>query len=184
MMRGLIMERSNGRKKVSLFLVGCVFLVCLQGAPICQSRKTEGTEKKSPLRYRLIVSNPSVCQKDGISLELEIQNTSDHRVTIDRRLLLYQLSISRTGGATGFTGDIITKITQENAVELAPDQSYRKTVPYTLKDRIFSVVGLYTVQVTYGQFADPFPSLPDLYQGVVESNRVLFEIKNCDSNNP
>lgn len=157
--------------------VGLFFLFCHQPAPVGKSVNTRQVEKQ-PLRYRLIVSEPTVCRSEGISLEIELENTSSQGVLIDPTALLYSVSISRAGGALVPTGDRMGKITPDQLVALEPGRSYRKTTSYPLKSKFFSV-GLYSIHVTYGQFADFSPKVPDLYIGVVESNRVLFEIKDC-----
>jgi hypothetical protein len=84
---------------VSLFL-----LFCCQSAPSSQSANTQQVEKP-PLRYRLIVSEPSVCRNEGLSLELELENTSSHRVLIDPTALLYSVNISRARANIIPTGD-------------------------------------------------------------------------------
>jgi hypothetical protein len=161
--------------------VSLLLLACMQVSPLGQDTKTQRVEPKPPLRYRLIVSEPSVCFKDDITLELELQNTSDHKVSIDPRVLLYMVDISRDHGATSSTGDVWgPKVRPDQTVDLAPGQSYRKTTPYSLQRKFFSAAGLYNIEVIYGQFTDPYPELPDLYTGVVDSNKVLFEIKDCD----
>jgi hypothetical protein len=114
-----------------------------------------------------------------MSLELELENTSSHRVLLDPTALLYSVNISRTGGSIVPTGDRMGKITPDQLVALEAGSSYRKTVSYPLQGKFFSV-GLYSIHATYGQFADFSPKVPDLYIGVVESNRVLFEIKDCE----
>jgi hypothetical protein len=157
--------------------VGLFFLFCYQSAPFCLSANT-GQVEKQPLRYRFIVSEPSVCRNDGISLELELENTSSHRVLIDPTALLYSVSISRAGGALVPTGDRMGKITPDQLVALEAGRSYRKTISYPLQGKFFSV-GLYSIHATYGQFEEFSPKVPDLYTGVVESNKVLFEIKDC-----
>lgn len=160
-----------------LLAIGLFFLFCYQSAPFGQSANTRQVEKQ-PLRYRLIVSEPTVCRNEGISLELELENTSSHRVLIDPTALLYSVSISRAGGALSPTGDRMGKITPDQLVALEGGSSYRKTISYPLQGKFF-LVGLYSIHVTYGQFADFSPKVPDVYIGVVESNRVLFEIKDC-----
>jgi hypothetical protein len=158
--------------------VGLFFLFCYPSAPFSQGANTRQVEKQPPLRYRLIVSEPTVCQNEGISLELEVENTSSHRILIDPTALLYSVTISRSGGSVVPTGDRMGKITPDQLVTLEGGSSYRKTISYPLHGKFF-VVGLYSIHVTYGQFADFSPKDPDLYIGVVESNTVLFEVTDC-----
>jgi hypothetical protein len=158
--------------------VGLFILCCYKVGPLGQSANTREVTTQ-PLRYRTIVSEPSVCMNDSISLELELENTSDHRVLVNPAVLLHRIDISREGGAIQPTGDSIGKISPEQFVALEPGQSYRKTRPYLLKDKFFTT-GLYSIRLTYGQFADPSSEFPDLYKGIAESNAVLFEIKDCD----
>ena len=158
--------------------VGLLFLFCYQYAPLGRGASTREVEKQ-PLRYRFVISEPTVCRNEGISLELELENTSSHRVLVDPTALLYSVNISRTGGSIVPTGDRMGKITPDQLVALEAGDSYRKTVSYPLQGKFFSV-GLYSIHVTYGQFADFSPEVPDVYIGVVESNRVLFEIKGCE----
>jgi len=167
-------------KKAVLILISLLLPNCFQVLSFSQNVKNGEARENPPLRYRLIVSKPAVCAKEGITLELELQNTTDHRISIDPRGLLHTVEISRPGAGIVPTGDLTMKVTRDQAVGLAPDQSYRKTIRYPLQSSIFSVADVYTIKVTYGQFTDPFPALPDLYKGVVDSNSVLFEIKDCD----
>ena len=168
-------------KSVAHLLV-FLFLGCFPVGSLCQSTKANGVREKTPLRYRLIVSRSSVCPNEAITLELELENVSNHKVLIDPRGLLHNVDISRTGGAIVPRGDVMGKITQDQVVALGPGKSFRKTLVYPLQDSFFTVMGLYSIKVTYGQFAHPSPALRDLYIGVVESNVVLFEIRDCEDN--
>jgi len=164
-------------RKLSLALAVGLFIFCgCHAAPLAQSANPkEGTTL--PLRYRAIVAEPSVCLNDSISLELELENASNHRVQVDPRALLHTVSVSRERGAVQSTGDLIGK--PEQLVALGPGQSYRKNTSYPLQGKFFTI-GLYSIHLTYGQFADSSPEFPDLYKGTAESNTVLFEIKACD----
>ena len=157
---------------------GLFFLFCYPSALFGQSASARQVEKQ-PLRYRVIVSEPTVCRNESISLELELENTSSHKVLIDPTALLYSVSTSRAGGALGSTGDRMGKITPDQLVALEGGSTYRKTISYPLQGKFF-LVGLYSIRVTYGQFADFSPKVPDLYIGIIESNRVLFEVKDCE----
>jgi hypothetical protein len=158
--------------------VGLFLIFCSQATSLGQAATNTGARERQPLRYRLIVSKPSVCPNESIELELELENASNHRVLIDPRALVHTVSISREGGGVGSTGDFMGKITADQLVALEADRSYRKTISYPLQGKFF-LGGLYSIHVTYGQFAKPSPKLPDLYTGTVESNTVLFEIKDC-----
>lgn len=167
------MRRLSYALAVGLFIFGT-----WHATPLAQnSNSTEVT--KQPLRYRTIISEPSVCRNDSIRLELELENVSNRRVLVDARALLHAVSVSREGGAVQSTGDLVGKIPPEQLVALEPGQSYRKTTSYPLQGKFFTL-GLYSIHLTYGQFADSSPEFPDLYKGTAESNPVLFEIKACD----
>jgi hypothetical protein len=159
--------------------VAGLFIFCrCHATPLAESPNAKEVAKQ-PLRYRAIISEPSVCLNDSISLELELENASNHRVLVDARALLHTVRVSREGGAVLSTGDLVGKISPEQLVALEPGQSYRKTTSYPLQGKFFTI-GLYSIHLTYGQFADSFPDFPDLYKGTAESNPVLFEIKACD----
>ena len=168
--------------KYPVIVWGCFFfLACMQAAPLGQNSRTILAQMEPELRYRLIVLKPSVCQNEGIMLEVELQNTRDHKISINPRVLFHEISISRDGGATSSTGDLMgPKVRPDQTVDLTAGQSYRKTIQYSLKDKFFSLPGIYSIQVSYGQFTYAYSALPDLYAGVVESNKVLFEIKDCE----
>lgn len=178
MTRRLITAPIRRRRLSCVFAVGLFILCCCESGPLVQSANTKKVTTQ-PLRYRAIVSEPSVCLNDSISLELELENLSTHRVLIDPRALLHTVSVYREGGAVQSTGDLIGKISPEQLVALEPGQSYRKTISYPLHDKFFAI-GLYNIHLTYGQFADPSPEFPHLYKGTVESNTLLFEINDCE----
>jgi hypothetical protein len=173
----------KNHKQPRRFLIGLLLFVCLHLAPLSRATKTNRAEAEPELRYRLIVIEPSVCHREGITLELELQNTRNHKISIDPRVMLYMIDIRRDLSAMVPTSDLMgPKVRPDQTVDLAPNQSYRKTIKYPLQDNFFLTAGVYTIQVTYGQFTDPYPALPDLYAGAVKSNKVLFEIKDCDAN--
>lgn len=162
----------------SVLVVGFIISCTCQAALLAQiSNSKEVTGQ--PLRYRFIISQPSVCVNDSINLELELENVSNHRLLVDTRALLHTVSISREGGAVQSTGDLVGKISSEQLVALEPGQSYRKTTSYPLRGKFFTI-GFYGIHLTYGQFADSSAEFLDLYKGTAESNKVLFEIKACD----
>src|SRR5271169_3476963 len=107
-----------------------IILLCLQLPSPCQNAKTDEAGEKPPLRYRLIAVNPEVCPKDSLKLELELQNTSTHKVFIDGGGLLYSVTIVGERFATIPTGDRMGELTSDDLVSLAPGESYRKTLPY------------------------------------------------------
>jgi hypothetical protein len=159
--------------------VAGLFIPCrCPAAPLAHSANAKEVAKQ-PLRYRAIISEPSVCRNDSVSLDLELENVGNRRVLVDTRALLHSVGVSREGGAVQSTGDLVGRIPPEQLVALEPGQSYRKTTLYPLQGKFFTV-GLYTIHLTYGQLADSSPELPDLYKGTAESNPVLFEIKACD----
>jgi hypothetical protein len=175
---------SARRKCVSLLLsVPLVFTAWAQVWP--QGPAKAVARKEPPLRYRIIASKPSVCLAQGLNLELELENTSAHKVTIDRHGLFYQVglsgvSFSGEGRVKSWTGDDMKKPLPDQFVTLEPGQSYRKTVPYDLKS-FDSSPGVYRIQATYGQFMHASPAVPDLFRGTVDSNEILFEVLDCDS---
>ncbi len=179
MTKRLITASIRDCKMRCLVLISFLLIACMQAPSLGQSAKTERAEEKAPLRYRLIVSKPTVCAKESINLELELENISNHDVLVDPRALLHTIDISRKGGAVVSTGDPMGQVTPDQFIPLAPGKSYRKNSSYPLQGRFFSAVGLYSIHLTYGQFADPSPKLPDLYIGAVDSNTVLFEINDC-----
>lgn len=164
--------RLSGVLSTGLFLV-----FSYPSAPFGQSAHA-GQMEKQPLRYRLIVSEPTVCRGEGIDLELELQNTTNHRVLIDPTALLD--SVMSTHGNHVFGSGSIRpgKIPPDQLVALEPGASYRKTTSYPLKGEFFSA-GIFSFKATYRQTERFSPQIPDLYIGFVESNRVLFEIQDC-----
>jgi len=162
-----------------LCFLGFWAFASIQAAPCGQAGNEKVEPEKKPLRYRLIVLKPTVCLNEGIELELELENTATRNILIDPRALLHTVNISRDGGAIVPTGDLWGKVPRDQLVALKPGESYRKTIMYSLKNTFFSVTGIYTIRVSYGQFADLSHELPNLYKGAVDSNAVLFEINDC-----
>jgi|SRR5690348_1536289 len=177
MIRQLITAAIRMRKLSCALTVGLFIFCCCEAGSLGQSANTKKITQ--PLRYRMIVSEPSVCLNDTISLELELENVSSRRILVDPRALLHSVTISREGGASQSTGDLMGKILPEQLVALEPGQSYRETSSYALHGKFFTI-GLYSIDVLYGQFFDPSSEFPDLYKGTAESNTVLFEIKDCE----
>lgn len=173
-----LITASIRRQVTYLLLFGFVLLGGPEEPLQSQNSHTGEAQEKAPLRYRLIVSEPSVCAKEGINLELELENVSSGDVLVDPRELLHTVDISRTGRAIVSRGDLMAKASSD-FIALAPGRSYRKSVAYPLQGSLFSIAGLYNIHVSYGQFEDPSPKVPGLYKGVVQSNTVLFEIKDC-----
>jgi hypothetical protein len=164
--------------------VGLLLLACLQVPLLCQITNTPVAHEAAPLRYRIIVSKPSVCEKQNIDLDLELENASDHKVLIDPAGLLYQVTISGAGRGNSSVADRLKPPKPAEYVVLAPGDSYRKTLPYPLGETdLSSHEGIYTIRLSYGQFAAPSSKLPNLYRGSVESNEALFEIKVCSDDN-
>lgn len=144
---GMVLIRACN--KLAIFAVGFLFLFSFQISPLCQSINTKVVDDKPPLRYGLIVSKPTVCTGENITLELELENTSNHKVLIDPRALLHRVNFSRKGGARVPTGDPMGKIAADQFVALPTGQSYKRTVSYSLQDSFFSSTGIYRIQTTY-----------------------------------
>ena len=159
-------------------MASCLF-ASLGGGALGLGAKSGVKAETQPLRYTLTISRAVVCPHEAISLELELENTSGHKVLINPSALLYSVSISRSGGAVGSTGDRMGKTTTGQLVPLEAGRSFRKTVQYPLQGDFFSVLGSYSIHVSYGQFSEPSSKLPELYRGVVESNTAEFQIKDC-----
>jgi len=82
----------------SLFLLGAFFPGYLRAAPLGQNANDEAAGHKQPLGYRLIVSKPTVCLKETIELELELENTSNRKIVIDPSLWAIYGSFARASG--------------------------------------------------------------------------------------
>lgn len=171
---------STERHRMHRVLLGGVLFLCSIVAASVEPGVSGGAAAETqPLHYKIAVSKTTVCPHEAISLELELQNTSGHKVLIDQSGLVYSVSISRNGGGMGSTGDRMGRITTGQLVSLEAGKSFKRTVPYPLQGDFFSVVGSYRIHVSYGQFSEPSSKLPELFRGVVESNTVEFQIKNC-----
>jgi hypothetical protein len=176
---------NSGNMSFKRILLCLIIFACVPLPSVCQKARTEGASDKAPLRYRLVVLKPSVCPKESLTLELELRNTSRHRVLIDRTGLLYQVSILGERHGEGSTGDRFGEPTKDEVVALEPGESYRRTISYPLRDSAFSETErVHSIRVTYGQFFKPSPKFPELFKGVVESNKVLFEVTYCENANP
>lgn len=167
--------------RISAFLLAVLLLVaCVKAAPTSQTAGSEAAQKKKPLQYRLIALEPRACLNQSINLELELENTANKRVLIDPRALLSSVMIFHADRALESRADLWGSIPIDQLVSIEPGKYYPKTTSYPLHDKFFSAAGVYSIQVTYGQFAHVSPELPDLYRGYVESNTVLFELRECE----
>jgi len=147
---------------------------------LCEYTIDARDDEPASLRYRVVISEPIVCTGAGINLELALQNVSDHRLLIDPAGLTYQITISGESSGSSSVGDPITSLKATKYIALIPGESYRKSIFYPRnKGELFSHEGLYTLRITYGQFALPSPKIANLFRGTVESNSVLFKIKEC-----
>jgi hypothetical protein len=162
------------------FLAVLSLIACVKAGPASQTGDSTTAHEKKPLRYRLIALEPSVCLDQSIDLEFELENTSNRKVLIDPRALLTSVMIFHEVGARVTRADLWGKIPGDQMVSLEPGKYYRKTTSYPLHDKFFSAAGVYSIQATYGQFGHVSPELPDLYRGYVESNTVLFELRECE----
>lgn len=167
--------------RISALLLAILLLVgCIKAAPPSQTLDSDAAHKKKPLQYRLIVLEPHACLNQSINLELELENMANKKVLIDPRALLSSVMVFHGDGALESRADLGGNTPLHQLVSIEPGKSYRKTTSYPLHDKFFSAAGLYSIQVTYGQFAHVSPELPDLYRGYVESNTVLFELRDCE----
>jgi len=174
-----IMASIDGPRTLATLVAGLLLIAVSPPQNAQQMAKITGPR----LRYRVIVSDPVICQGcRSIDLDLELENISDHKVSIDRFSLTYQVSISTEGRATFSTGDNFPGFAPGQLVTLAPRESYRRAAQYSPKG--FDLrPGIYQVHVTYGQFVPPSPSQADLFEGTVDSNVVLFQVVVCSSRN-
>ena len=167
--------------KISALLLALLLLIaCIKAAPSSQTADSTTVLEKKPLRYRLIALEPSVCMNQSVDLEFELENTSNQKVLIDPRALLTSVTIFHEVGARVTRADLWGNIPRDQLVSLEPGKYYRKTTSYPLHDKFFAAAGVYSIQATYGQFAHVSPEIPDLYRGSIESNTVLFELRDCE----
>jgi len=171
----------NKPQRISALLLAVLLpVVCIKASLPSQIADSEAAHKKKPLQYRLIALEPRACLNQTIDLELELENTANQKVLIDPRALLSSVMIFHGDRALESRADRWGKIPLDQFVSLEPGNSYRKTISYSLHDKFFSVAGVYSIQVTYGQFADLSGELPDAYRGYVKSNTVLIELRECE----
>lgn len=134
-----------------------------------------------PLEYRLILKEPTVCSGEALEFEIEVRNISDHPVTIDPPGLLYEVSTRGNHEASGSVSDPMSVAGAAKFVELRPGDAFRKTIAYPMKTSLSNRAGFYHLSTTYASFKDADPEHPALYKGLIRSNEVIFEIKDCDT---
>jgi len=176
----MILPISKPRRISALLLAVLLPVVCIKASLPSQIADSEAAHKKKPLRYRLIALEPRACLNQTIDLELELENTANQKILIDPQALLSSVMIFQGNRARDSRADLMGKTPRDQFIPLEPGNSYRKTMSYSLHDKFFSVAGVYSIQATYGQFADLSRELPDVYRGYVESNTVLFELRECE----
>jgi hypothetical protein len=170
------------RIAVSL-LVCTVLLFTTQVSSRNQNHELDKKDGPAPLLFRLVILKPSICERDHLDLEIELRTVSAGRVLIDPTDVLYQITFDRKGGGKGTTNDNLRSPKIEQFVSLQPGESYRKKIAYPFSDSFLSTEGVYRMSLSYGQFAPPSASFADLYRGVVDSNVVLFEVRDCSNGN-
>ncbi|MGA9248349.1 MAG: hypothetical protein WA713_20695 [Candidatus Acidiferrales bacterium] len=170
--------------RLALTFLCASLLAAIQLSSQTRNRKPEEAQARPPLLLRLVISDPTVCVQGNLDLEIELRNISPQRVSVNPKHILYQITFDRDGGARSTTSEDFWKPKVPQMVSLEPGASYRTTVKYKLDDPFFLVAGIYRTHIAYGQFSAASPSSPELYTGVVDSNVVLFEVRNCSAENP
>lgn len=160
-----------------LVVSGLIFVSLPMARP--RTAKPAGTSpSEGPLRYRAIALEPKTCQDHDLELELELENTSSRKIAVSPNELTYQVAVTGEERGTSTVADPLRKALPSELKTLSPSESYRRTIRYPLSGNHFPP-GIYEIRLTYGQFADPSSTLPDLFRGTAESNAILFQILEC-----
>lgn len=147
-----------------------------------QEKESIDELRASTLKFRLLAPEPSVCRQSSLDLEIEMRNDGKDDVLILPAGLSYQITVFRNlDSIESLNEGGITKEYKKYEL-LHPGQSYRTVLRYALNGKFFDEMGLYKIQMRYGQFSHPTKEFPKLFRGFADSNVVLFEVKGCHDN--
>jgi hypothetical protein len=168
-----------------------LFLVCLSVQSPAADEKS-GKDAGGEVIYNLTIRQPDLCMHPDmeLGLALEIRNESRRTISIQDRATFYMTHFKQV--MLPDSEDHIFKIrymdsvsdpmpgleSAPRSIRLKPGESFRKNVAYKLPGDFFSEDGIYSMQLTYGVFADK-PA--NLLKGPVDSYKVLFNLSVCEA---
>ncbi len=138
-------------------------------------------KQNSPLSFKAFFVKVSKT-KDEILIKVRLRNTSRNNVIIDRNSIGYGVSFTNENGGmfskrveigSGYQGDFLI---------LKPQEIYETIRTVKLQDDLqedfFKSDGKYTMKVTYGQFTESVFKESQVWEGTVESNKLIINLKN------
>ncbi len=170
-------------KSIIVILSIILLFTCKAGVFASQSKQDV------PFTVLVTVSPDEVCKGKTLSVKLEVINTSDKNIAIDKRSLRHRLVVERlqsesaefSGGVLNIRGFTAPSSPSEgDYVVLAPKESYGITLALPLEEEFFQKAGLYRIIATYGQFRSLVYKGVPLFKGSVSSSGKEFKIINCD----
>jgi hypothetical protein len=177
------MEEINIRRLGSLIIALFAAILSLPSTAADQKGK-QGTA--GDIIFNLTIRQPIVCLRPDAELELalEIKNGGSSTISVEDRAAFYMtnfrwivLSDNEPERTLNSIGDPMPNLeSPPKMILLKPGESFSKTVNYKLKGDFFSREGIYSMQLTYGAFADK-PA--NLFKGSLDSNEVLFQLTEC-----
>jgi len=171
-----------------LGVLASVLCICTTGAVSNTRQINEVQTADVGLVFHITMTSTTACLGSKTTIEGELINVGNERVAIDRRMLWYKSHFG-SSSLTPSGGEITSMETigdpgpeaagQDVYLVLDPGQSYKASSDFTLKKKFFRRPGRYTVRLTYGQFHEGSVHDVALFNGVVTSNQLTFDLAVC-----
>lgn len=136
-----------------------------------------------PITVDVKVEDSKVCVGEDVTLSVEVTNTSNRSVAIDRNSLLYMISFRRGADSKTIVNDAGSDYRGKYLV-LRAKKSYHLSSRVDLTADFFKTAGKYEVAVTYGNFNKVRYRNIDLWMGSVVSDFAVFRVEPCVSSKP
>lgn len=172
------------------FSFSCIFLFAFPAL---------GQESENlPLKLTISLKKNSFCLNQPVTVKAVLENVTTDKIAIDKNSLWYKHSSQYTvselilpknrrsrGSGSGVASTSISTVTGHHGLDYVGDylilsagQKFEDTGSFA-GSVYFNKTGIYTFELTYGQFLrDKFEGM-DVWRGAVRSNKVTFEIVAC-----
>ena len=186
------MNRSNRRLRVLRSLTSVAFFMFAFAAVICARSGSAGGQ---PVLVRLLVPESTVCMGTKVvHAEIELRNVGNTPIRLGTVGIGSGVHFQAYGGSGDLrrgpvfrsldsTGDAWPKAEMQKIVTLQGGESYRSGGEILLDPKFFAEPGIYKVSIDFsGRFKlPPESSERDIFEGVITSNWVYFEVQDCDN---
>ncbi|HEY0048556.1 MAG TPA: hypothetical protein VGB68_04680 [Pyrinomonadaceae bacterium] len=172
------------------FAFSCIFLFAFPAL---------GQESENlPLKLTVSLKKDSFCLNQAIPVKAVLENITTDKIAIDKNSLWYthssQYTVSevilpknrrRRGSGSGVASTSISTVIGHHGPDYVGDylilsagQKFEDTSSFA-GSVYFNKTGIYTFELTYGQFLRDSFEEKEVWRGAVRSNKVTFEIVAC-----